>query len=266
MSYPGMEPADVQTLEPVGTQEPSAGKPAPNPLLANVSQDMHEDALRKDNFVHINPSELKDAVQEAVTDIFALKNTWKPKSQKVRFVIDCPSGQKVLARHLTTMDLLEADLVEEIDFFTKRLFPQDLDAAGNPIEKSEDDDGSTIWKVLRDIEKRKRFLELLNRLLVTAVEKPKVINDNVEIATDSDGNKFLINGSEMDAEDYVRIYGKELPELGENETYASAVDFTDKMHIFGELNKPLGVIQPFRAESAASVASMATSESIGSQT
>lgn len=263
MSYPGVEPADVQTLEPVGTQVPSAGVPTPNPLLANASQEMHEEALRNDNFVHVNPTELKSVVQQAVTDMFALKPNWmpKPKAEKqIQFVITCPSGQNVLAKHLTTMDLLEADLIEDLDFFTKKLFPQNVDPAGNPID--EDESASTIWTVLKDIDKRKKFIELLNKLLVISIQKPKIVDDGLEIATGEDGKQFLISGAEMAPEDFTKVFGRKLPELGENETYCSAVDFADKMSIFAELNKPLSVIEPFRQESLVSLASMESSEDV----
>lgn len=254
MSYPGLDPADMQEkTNPVGTQVLSAGDtPTPNSLLSKVSEDMHEAVLRDTSF----DKKLNDAVQEAVSDMFALKPNWSPTKQKVNFVINCPSGQKVLAKHLNTMDLLEADLVEEIDFFTKRLFPQDMDPSGNPIDEDEEDTEASIWTVLRDIKKRKRFIELLNRLIELSIEKPSVINDGIEIATDSNGKQFLITGAEMSEADYVKVYGHPLQKLVENQTYCSAIDFTDKMVIFGELNKPLSVIQPFRQEQAVGLASM----------
>lgn len=263
MSYNEANPLESHTMNPVGTQGFSSGvttAPTPNPLIAKVSEEMHEAALRDENF----KSAVSQAVSQSVNDMFALKPNWKPKQERVRFVIHCPSGQTVLARHLNTMDLLEANLIEELDFFTKKLFPSNVDPAGNPVEEEEED--STIWNVLRDINKRRRFIDLLNRLLEISIEKPKVINDNIQIATRSDGTHFLITGSEMSPEDYVRIFEKPLPELQENETYASAVDFTDKMTIFGELNKPLSVIQPFREESLVSMASMEPSESFRTQT
>ena len=271
MSYPGIDPADVQTMNPVGTQEPSAGAHRVNPLLSRASETMHEEALRRpvqsfersaEQFV--TPSELNNVVQAAVSDMFALNDTWKPKQNggATRFVIQCPSGQTVLARHLDTMDLLEAGLIDELDFFTKKLFPRKLDPAGNPDDSEDENDGAEIWVILKDIEKRKRFIDLLNKLVDTAIERPRVINDGVEIATDDNGKRFLITGAEMSADDYVKVFGKVLPKLKDNETYASAVDFTDKMKIFGELNKPLSVIQPFR-EQAVSVANVGPSESVG---
>ena len=264
MSYNEANPLENQTTNPVGTQEFSGGvatAPTPNPLIAKASEDMHEAALRDENF----KAAISQAVSESVTDMFALKPNWKPKHERIRFVIHCPSGQTVLARHLNTMDLLEANLIEELDFFTKKLFPSNIDPSGNPVE-DEDEEEKTIWNVLRDIDKRRRFIDLLNRLIDISVEKPRVINDNIQVATRSDGTHFLITGAEMSPEDYIRVFGKPLPQLKENETYASAVDFTDKMTIFGELNKPLSVIQPFRDESLVSMASMEPSESFRTQT
>lgn len=257
MSYAGLNPTEMQNTNPVGAQGISVGgTPIPNPLLSKASENMHEAALRQNA---IDPSVLNNAVQEAVSDMFALKPNWMPNKEKVLFVIQCPSGQKVLAKHLNTMDLLDANLVEEIDFFTKRLFPQEMDPSGNPIDH--EDDGGSIWSVLRDINKRKRFIQLLNRLLELSIQKPSVINDGVEVATDAEGNQFLITGREMSSDDYIKVFGHPLPALGENQTYCSAIDFADKMVIFGELNKPLSVIQPFREEPAVGLASMEPGQS-----
>lgn len=239
MSYV-VNPPESEKLNPVGAQELSGGAPTPNSLLAQASEQMHESALRNDE-------NMKNVVAQAVSDMFAVKPTWKPKTERIRFVIQCPSGQTVLARHLNTMDLLEANLVEDLDFFTKRLFPSKVDDSGNIVEDDEEDNNN-IWHVLRDIERRRKFIDLLNRLLDIAVERPNVINDGIQIATREDGSRFLISGAEMSSEDYIRVFGHPLPELKENETYASAVDFTDKMTIFGELNKPISMIQPFRGE------------------
>lgn len=250
MSYV-VNPPESSTTNPVGTQELSGGVPTPNALLSKASEEMHESALRDPEF--------KAAVTEAVSDMFALKPNWKPKNDRVKFIIQCPSGQTVLAKHLNTMDLLDANLIEDLDFFTKKLFPANMDDSGNPID--EGDGSGSIWKVLGDIEKRQKFIDLLNRLLDISIEKPNVIDDGVYIATKDDGSKFIITGAEMSAEDYIKINGHPLKALGENETYASAVDFTDKMTIFGELNKPLSVIQPFRGESVIGLANVEAVES-----
>ncbi|QNJ59235.1 tail assembly chaperone [Mycobacterium phage MrMiyagi] len=256
MSYPGVDPAVLAQVNPVGTQESAAGEPmAPNPLVAKASETMHESALRE-------PVIDQSAVKAAVADMFALQDGWKPK-QAVKFVIECPSGQRVLARHLDTMALLEANLIEEIDFFTKRLFPAEMDASGNVIEKPEDAAEASIWTVLKDPEKRCRFLRLMNGLLVTAIERPKIIDDGVEILTDTEGKKHVVEGARLSPEDYEKVFKKKLRPLGPNETYASAVDFADKMAIYSELNKPLAVITPFREEQAISLARMASGESSG---
>ncbi|AVD99636.1 tail assembly chaperone [Mycobacterium phage Cuke] len=273
MSYPGVDPAVLEKLNPVGTQESSAGNPkvarsivedeiaeatqfkASNPLLASASETMHESALR-------DPIASNDQIKAAVADMFALQPSWQPRGV-TKFVIDCPSGQKILARHLDTMALLEADLIEEIDFFTKRLFPSELDAGGNIVEKPEEEAEASIWSVLRDPEKRCRFFRLLNGLMATAVEQPKIVDDGVEILTDTEGKKHVVTGAELSPEDHLVVFKKPLRELGPNETYASAVDFADKMAIFGELNKPLALITPFRNEQAVSLARMASSESVG---
>lgn len=267
MSYPGVEPADVQTMEPVGTQATSVGvPPTPNPLLAQAAVDMHEKALRGPEFVTeaatpVDPAQVHQVVQQAVTDMFALQPVWQQKKEAVEFVIHLPSGQTVLAKHLSTMDLVEAGLIDDIDFFSKKLLPK-LDPAGNPVDE---DESAPLWSLMKEVDKRKRFLSLLNKLIDISILKPKVIDDGLEIATRDDGTQFLIAGAEMKPEDYQRVYGKPLPALTENSTYASAVDFGDKMAIFGELNKPLAVIEPFRGESSNGTNGLEHSESNGSE-
>lgn len=234
MSPEMSSPATTQE-KPVGTQERSAGE------TNGVTEPF------------------KAALKEAIADMFAV-TAWQPK-EIVKFVIECPSGQKVLAKHLDTMDLIGADLVEELDLFTKKLFPQNLDAQGNPVESTDDED-STIWTVLRDIEKRSRFFTLLNKLLVIGVVKPRVIDDGIAVI-ERNGKQELVFGAQLKPEYQIKFLGHEVPKTQEGEVYASAVDFTDKMTIFAELNKPLGMIQPFREESNAVLASMEPSEIAG---
>lgn len=264
MSYPGVEPTDVQTMEPVGTQATSVGvPPTPNPLLAQASRDMHDSALHRGDFVVSapKPEEVQTLVKQAVDDMFALQPVWQTKKETVEFVIECPSGQKVLAKHLSTMDLVEAGLIDDIDFFSKKLLPK-LDPAGNPVDE---DESTPLWTLMKDVEKRKRFLSLLNKLLDIAILRPKVIDDGLAVATKDDGEQFLIPGAEMKPEDYAKVFGKELPAATGNSTYASAVDFGDKMAIFGELNKPLAVIEPFRGESSDGTNGLEPSQGNGSE-
>lgn len=183
-------------------------------------------------------AELKAAVAQAIKDQFAVTDAWKPRD-KVRFIVECPSGQKCLCKHLTTMDLLEADLIDEIDFFTKRLFPSGVDAQGNPVEQQEDtDDMAPIWELLRDVNKRARFMALLNKIMVVGVVRPIIIDDGIAVVK----NKVKLGVKDV------------VPQEGQ--VLASAIDFADRMAIFSELNKPLSQITPFRKEQALSMASM----------
>jgi len=204
-------------------------------------------------------SQMVAAVNAVPQDQFAVSNSWAPRGV-TKFVVDLPSGQRVLVRHLDTMSLLEAGLLEEIDFFTKQLFPTDIDAQGNPIDKADGEDDPSLWVTLSDADKRFRFMKLLNGLLTTAVERPKVIDDGLELITDVNGKKRVYSGIELNEIDST---AHPLRPLGENETYASVIDITDKMAIFGELNKPLAMITPFREGSSVSVANVAASESAG---
>ena len=213
-------PAVTSTTNPVAQQVVTAGN------------QLHNEALRG----AIDPAVLKAAVEDAVRDQFVVTDAWKPKP-RIQFVIECPSGQRCLAKYLNTMDLVDADLIEEVDFFTKRLFPSSFDAAGNPVDQEEEESNDKFWSTLKDNEKKVRFFRLLNKILSVAVVKPKVIDDGVDLQDDEYGNKTV-------------VYGSKARPLRDGEVYASAIDFADKMTIFGELNKPLEQIKPFREESA----------------
>ncbi|AEK07472.1 tail assembly chaperone [Mycobacterium phage Send513] len=254
MSYPGVDPTDTITKEPVGTQEVSVGEtPTPAALLASAAGDQA-------------PQDVDEAVKAAVKDLFAVnEKAWKPK-RVVKFVVDCPSGQVALVKHLDTLDLIEHDLVEELDFFTRKLFPADIDASGNPVEvqaKVEDN----IWQALRDPEKRRRFLEVTGRLMQAASIKPKIIHDGVVLVEDKDsaetGRKTTKFGYELDMAEQLEHFKRPIPPLKDGEVYSGYVDFADRMAFFQELNKPLGMIEPFREEQAAVLQDMARGEGHG---
>jgi len=206
--------------------ENSAGTPKPNSVeSAEVS------------------AEFKSAVSQAFKEEFAITEAWKPK-QRIRFKVVLPSGQPVLLQHLTTMDLLEADLIEEIDFFTKRLFPANLDQNGNPIEQEEDSEElDSVWALLKDVNKRARFFALLNKIMVVGCVRPRIIDDGVETHKTKSGKMV------------VKLGVKKI-ELQEGQVLASAIDFADRMAIFAELNKPLNEIKPFRQEQVVSLANV----------
>lgn len=229
--------------KPVGTQEVSVG--------------LHETALRE------NDENFKKAVKDAVENQFAVTSAWEPK-KAVRFVLNCPSGQKVLVKHLNTMDLIRAGLIEDLDFFTKKLFPQAIDAAGNMIEKEEEEEDG-IWKVLRDTRSRARFLSLTNRLMMASAIKPKIIDDGIAVVKTADGDEADVFGYEVDDIDrQIELFGRPIPALKPGECYAGAIDFSDRMAFISELNKPLELIEPFREGSNAMLASMESSENDGS--
>lgn len=202
---------------------------------ADTSQQLHEAALNT-----VNLDELNKAVRQAVKDEFEVTQSWS--KQDVQFVIECPSGQKCLAKRLTTLKLLESNLLDEIDYFSRKLFPAQVDASGNPIDAQEDSNPS-ISKVLQDREKKSRFFGLLDRLLNISIVKPKVV----------------MLPSDINIDDYLSWEGPELPP---GQVWANVVDFGDKMFIFGELNKPLDEIKPFRIEQETNLANMAAMEAI----
>lgn len=232
MSYPGVDPSDTITAEPVGTQAVSEGETK-----------------------QLDGEELKKVVEEAVANQFAITDGWKTP-EKIEFVVLCPSGQRALVRRLGTMDLLEAGLIEDMDFFTKALLPAGFDQAGNPVDSTEQ---PSFWKALKDPKRRLQFIQLLNRLLEVAVVNPKVIDDGAGIV-DNGGKDVVVLGTSIVREngiEYLRRADGSLRPFAENEVKASAIDFTDKMAIFGELNRPLEEIKPFR-EAPNGVASVDT--------
>jgi hypothetical protein len=195
--------------------------------------------------VPVDGKEFEKAVRKAVEDQFAVTG-WVARP-KVKFVIHCPSGQTCLARHLDTMDLIEADLIEDLDTFTRRLFPSEVDPTGMPadeLEKAKEQIGESIWASLRDPEKKVKFFRLLNKLLEIAIVRPKVYDDGVELVDDK-----VVTGTNRKT-------------LSPGEVNASDIDFSDKMTIFGELNKPLEQIKPFRQENT-SVASVEPKQGVG---
>lgn len=243
-------PIQASTMNPVGTQEASMGAYSniEDAEKVKTAQALHETALRD----RTPESEtFKKAVEQAVRDQFEVTSAWQPRNI-VKFIIDCPSGQKALVKHLETMDLVRADLVEELDFFTKKLFPQSIDAAGNPVEREEDSENSGIWEILRDPEKRARFWTLSNKLMVASSIKPKIIDDGVAIRINQKGEKEDVFGYEIESiTEQIELFGKPVPELGPGECYAGPIDFSDRMAFFSELNKPLELIEPFREKSNA---------------
>jgi hypothetical protein len=197
--------------------------------------------------------EFQQKVAEAVKNQFEV-TAWKPRVT-TKFVIDFASGQRALVKYLDTMDLVRGNLIEELDFFTKKLFPAAVAGAeGKDIEEKAE---KSVWAVLNDPEKRCRFLELTNRLMSVASIKPKIVNDGVALKDSGDGEKIDVFGTEVDSiDEQIKLFGKPIPPLKEGEVYASSINFGDRMLFFTELNKPLEVIEPFREGSNAVLASL----------
>ncbi len=228
----------VKKKEPVGTQDSSTGET-----------------------MSVNEEQLKRVVAQAVSDQFSVTSAWKDKN--VKFIVECPSGQRCLVKHLDTMDLVNADLIEDMDFFSKALIPKNIDLAGNPIDDDQPID--TFWGALRDPQKRLKLFDMLNRLCEIGVVNPKVINDGAEIVSEA-GKEIVVLGRSVvtDAKGAEFINTPMGPrQITEDQVRTSNIDFADKMAIFGELNKPLGLIQPFREEENR-VADMETVERVTS--
>lgn len=279
MSYPGVDPADATTTSPVGTQDASAGEPQ---KLKYDHVELPDGTMRLDpqpvehsgSTTQAQPIEvpeqtpeqkeaLNKAVKEAFSDMFAVTQAWEPR-EVVKFVIECPSGQKALAKHLDVLDLAAADLVEDMDLFTRKLFPTALDDQGNPVDNK---DQESFWKALKDINKRLKFIDMTNRLMAAASVKPKVVNDGVAIRTNPEtSEQEIVHGYQVtDIDEQLKLFGKPVPTLGDprHEAYAGTITFNDRMTFFTELQKPLALIEPFREQQDAVLANLESSESVG---
>lgn len=261
-----MSQNDAPTTEtktsPEGTQDVS------EVVARSIVEDEIADATRvKKAQEPANRKELEAAVAQAVSDMFSV-NAWKPR-MLVKFKVQCPSGQTALVKHLDTLDLLEHDLIEELDFFTRKLFPVNLDASGAPMD-SQDEVETTIWSALADPEKRRRFLDMTGKLMAAASVDPKIVHDGVTIVEKRDKDtgevtKHTRFGYELKADKQIDAFGKPIPVLPSRAVYSGYIDFADRMTFFQELNKPLELIQPFREEQNAMLQDLARSERDGSE-
>lgn len=212
--------------------------------------------------------DLNEAVAKAVEDMFALKaDAWRPKTI-VKFVIDLPSGQRALVKHLDILDLAAYNLVETLDFFMRKLFPSSIDQSGNPVEEKSNE---SLWQALGDINKRKSFLGSTGKLIAAASISPKIVYDGVavvEVVDEETGNKrkVLKFGHELTTQEQIDHFKKPIDPLPEGAAYAGYIGFGDRIVFFQELNKPLGMIEPFREGSNASVQDLARSEGPGGET
>lgn len=207
----------------------------------------------------VNPVGTQDVSLGVAKSQFEV-TAWKPRII-TKFVINFPSGQRALVKHLDTMDLVRAKLVEELDFFTKKLFPAAIASTdGDEISEKVE---TGIWSVLNDTEKRCRFFDLTNRLMEVSSIEPRIINDGVAIRKDDKNEWVDVFGAEVeDLDEQLKLFGKPIPPLKEGEVYASSINFGDRMAFFTELNKPLEVITPFRSGSDAVLASLEPSPSV----
>ena len=266
MSYPGVDPTDAIQTNSVGTQERSVGSQEVDTLTAAADK-AHEDALRG----HNPPvtEDLNKAVERAVEDMFKVTNAWQPRTV-VKFKVRCSSGQVALVKHLDTIDLIEHDLIEELDFFTRKLFPANIDASGNPVDEQGKVEQS-IYAALRDPDKRCRFLNMTGKLMATASVDAKIIHDGVAVVpvVDEEGNetdeKTTKFGYQMSMDEQLKYFKKPVATLPDRAVYSGYIDFGDRMDFFNALNQPLELIQPFREEQAAMLQDLAREQGSGGE-
>ena len=205
-------------------------------------------------------AELDKAVKEAMAEMFEPR-AWKPKSV-VKFLIECPSGQNVLVKHMDILELASVDLVEDMDLFSKKLLPNRFDETGRPVN---DEEGGSIWKQFKDIKKQQKFLDMTNRLMAVSSVRPKIVDDGVAIVQDKNGRDTIKYGYQMDTQEQLEYFEKPIPPLGKNEVYAGYIDFNDRMMFFVELQKPLGMIEPFRPRQALMLPNLDAEQGSGDQ-
>lgn len=247
MSYPGVSPSDtIEETNPVGAQDVSEGVSTPQ-----------NTEYKEEDF--------QAAVKKAMEDTFKISEQWTSHRKVVRFIIDCPSGQKALVKHLDTWDLIDNNLIEELDFFTRKLFPG-FNQAGNPVE-DDGEEGESFWAAMRKPEKRTRFLDMTGILIAASSIKPKVIHDGVAVIVDPEtGAQKTVFGHEMTIDEQLEHFKRPVPKLEDGQTYSGTIDFSDRMKFFQELNKPLAVIQPFREESSDVLQDLARIQGLGDTT
>lgn len=251
MSYPGVELDETETTKPAETQVVSSGEPP----LSDEQVKLAEKKRSLENEKPEDSPEFKAAVADAVKNQFAVTEEWKP-TKVVKFLVECPgSGQNILLKHLDPMALLNYDLIEEIDFFSRKLF--------TPGGSDEDSVAESIWASFRDPQKRLRFLSMTGRLMAVASVKPKIVFDGVALVNEKDedgdetGEVIAVFGHQVEsAKEQLELFGKLVPPLKEGQAYAGAVGFSDRMAIFQALNQPLSVIEPFRERPDANVESV----------
>jgi len=268
MSHEEATPTETEQTNPVGTQEVPEGlikNPRPeHKCCEHCGPDAHAPhtlGCPPAEKPSLSKEELDKLVKEAMDDMFQPR-AWKPRNV-VKFLIECPSGQNVLVKHMDILELAGADLVEDMDLFGKKLLPQAFDEQGRPID--EDKRSSGIWKSFKDIKKRHKFLDMTNRLMAVSSVRPKVIDDGVAIVKDEEGSETIKYGYQMTTQEQLEYFERPIPPLEGEQVYAGYVDFSDRMAFFVELQKPLGMIEPFREGPSLVLPDLESSESVGVQ-
>jgi len=176
----------------------------------------------------VTRQDLKDAVKDAFKEVDPYAPTVWGQEVIKEFTFTLPSGQKILMTKLDPIDMIANDLVDDMDYFSKKLFPQSLDRAGNPIEQPEEEKNPGLWSMIKDPEKRDIFFKLINKMAVAGVLKPAL-----SLEKDVDGKIFVEN-----------------------------IPFEDRMAIFTKLQEPMTKVGSFRQEPPTSVEPVESVESV----
>lgn len=138
-----------------------------------------------------------------------------------------PSGQLCRVRKLEMLDILELDIMDLMDTFTKQL------VAEPGKEATEEATGMAFLDMLRDPQRRDKIIDAINNVVPRAVIAPVV--------------------EPLPEKQYRKVPGT---------LYVDDISLEDRFAIFGESFQGWGDVSKFREEEAGSVAVVAEGESL----
>lgn len=154
---------------------------------------------------------------------------WGNKNEEGRD-LTLPSGQKCRVRKIGMEDILELDLIDLMDTFTKQLTAEPSDK-----KTEEDATGDAFMEMLKDPDRRHKIITAINSVVPRAVIAPSV--------------------EPLPEKSY-----KKAPGL----IYVDDISLEDRFAIFGASFDGWGDVSKFRAEQTEGVGAVAESESVPS--
>lgn len=140
-----------------------------------------------------------------------------------------PSGQLCRIRKLEMLDILELDIIDLMDTFTKQLVAE----PGKSKEQEEEATGAAFLDMLRDPARRHKVIDAINDVVPRAVIAPAV--------------------EPLPEKNYRKVPGT---------LYVDDLSLEDRFAIFGESFQGWGDVSKFREEEAEGVGVVAEGESL----